>query len=113
MDGKSSPTKFCIVLAFLLYVSAFQLMANEEVKSTELNVLQLSLSKDFDAEKLIQVVATRDGPFYFSRPRKFGFCLYTRCCKTDDDCIGAKCGPKCYPNVYPCNLGSSPGYCDA
>ncbi|XP_018629903.1 uncharacterized protein [Nicotiana tomentosiformis] len=113
MGGKSSPTMFCLILAFLLYASAFQLMANEEVQSTELNVLQLPVSKDLDAEQadeFVQVVATRYGPFYFSLPRKHG-CLYTRCCKTDNDCIGASCGPKCHPDVYPCSLGSSSGSC--
>ncbi|XP_070042327.1 uncharacterized protein [Nicotiana tomentosiformis] len=114
MGGKSSPTMFCLVLAFLLYASALQLMANEEVKSTKLNVLQLPVSKDLDAEKVdefVQLVATRYGPFYFSRPRKLGFCMYTKCCKTDSDCIGATCGPKCYPGAFECSVFSPHGTC--
>ncbi|XP_070026765.1 uncharacterized protein [Nicotiana sylvestris] len=107
MGGKSSPTMFCLVLAFLLYASALQLMATEDVKSTELNVLQLPVSKDLDAEKadeFVQLAATRYGPFNFGRPRKLG-CLYTRCCQTDSDCIGASCGPRCVTDSWPCSHG--------
>lgn len=45
-------------------MAALQLMATEDVKSTELNVLQLPVSKDLDAEKadeFVQLVATRYG----------------------------------------------------
>nr|XP_009613878.1 uncharacterized protein LOC104106919 isoform X2 [Nicotiana tomentosiformis] len=113
MGGKSSPTMFCLVPAFLLYTFALQLMANEEVKSTKLNVLQLPVSKDLDAEKVdefVQLVATRYGPFYFSRPKKLG-CLYTRCCLTDNDCIGASCGPKCHLGSWTCSALGPKGSC--
>ncbi len=93
MDGKSSPTKFVLVLAFLLYASAFQVMANEEVKSTELNILQLPVSKDFIKRKG-QVVATRYGPL--------NICWHVRCCSTDNDCVDAECGPKCKPDGFTC-----------
>ncbi|KAJ8542029.1 hypothetical protein K7X08_016895 [Anisodus acutangulus] len=65
MGGKSFSSKLDFALAFLLFVSVFQLlMANEEAKPTELNVLQLPISKGFDSEALDEVfqgVTTRYG----------------------------------------------------
>ncbi|MCD7446633.1 hypothetical protein HAX54_012119 [Datura stramonium] len=97
MGGKSSATKLGCVLAFLLYVSVFQLlMANEEANTSELNVLQLprSNSEALDHE-VVQVTITR----YDGSAKKNSFCLNTRYCSTDDDCIGAICGPRCNKNV--------------
>ncbi|KAJ8542026.1 hypothetical protein K7X08_016892 [Anisodus acutangulus] len=108
MGGKSFSSKLGFALAFLLFVSVFQLlMANEEAKPTELNVLQLPISKGLDSEALDEVfqgVTTRYDQSYHIRPGKIAFCLWTRYCTTDSDCEGARCGPRCKPTYNQPNI---------
>ncbi|KAM3345159.1 hypothetical protein P3S68_024868 [Capsicum galapagoense] len=98
MGGKSSSSMLGFVLAFLLYVSVFQLlMANEEAKPSELNVLQLPISNSEALDEVFQVVTTRYGHSNRNGQGKVSFCLRVRFCNTDADCVGASCGHRCSP----------------